>query len=292
MVVPTTIRPLSLKIIMTMSLRRLALATSAVVLIAASAAPALSQTPIDPLDARDARRLDRMEQVLRELRAIVFQGRDSGKPVVIQPAETDYQLQETARRLEDLEMSLTRVNGSLEKTTLDLNAMRRDNEGLKAQVRALTERITTLEQRQVAPVAPETPVAEAPAQSPAQALTQARQLMLGGDYGAAENAFSAFVSDYENNPKAPEARYWLGKTLTARQAHKDAALAYIGAIRGWPQTPWAPDAVVELARSLIAQKKPGDACQALDEFQRRYPKAAPAVVNRATTARTQAKCAA
>ena len=292
MVEPTTIRPFSLKIIMPMSLRRLALATSAVVLIAASAAPALSQTPIDPLDARDARRLDRMEQVLRELRAIVFQGRDSGKPVVIQPAETDYQLQETGRRLEDLEMSFTRVNGTLEKTALDLNAVRRENEGLKAQVRALTERVTTLEQRQVAPVAPETPVAEVPGQTPAQAFTQARQLMLGGDYGAAENAFRNFVSQYDSSPKAPEARYWLGKTLTARQAHGDASLAYIGSIRGWPQTAWAPDAVVELARSLIAQKKPNDACQTLDEFQRRYPKAAPAVVNRANTARTQAKCAA
>ena len=36
----------------------------------------------------------------------------------------------------------------------------------------------------------------------------------------------------------------------------DAASAYIGAIRGWPQTAWAPDAVVDLARALVAWKKP------------------------------------
>ncbi len=40
---------------------------------------------------------------------------------------------------------------------------------------------------------------------------------------------------------------------------------------------WAPDAVVELARSLVALKKPTDACQTLAEFGRRYPKAPAAV---------------
>jgi TolA-binding protein len=50
--------------------------------------------------------------------------------------------------------------------------------------------------------------------------------------------------------------------------------------------------VVELARSLVALKKPADACQALTEFSRRYPKAPPNVASRAAAARTQAKCAA
>src|ERR1044071_5711158 len=99
-----------------MILRRLALPL-ALCLIAGTA---VAQVPMDPLDARDARRLDRMEQVMRELRSIVFQGRDSGKPVVVQRAETDYQLQELTRRLNDLEQSLTRVNGELETVTRDL----------------------------------------------------------------------------------------------------------------------------------------------------------------------------
>ena len=54
----------------------------------------------------------------------------------------------------------------------------------------------------------------------------------------------------------------------------------------------APDAVVELSRSLVALKKPADACQTLNEFKRRYPKAPAAVASRAAAARTQAKCAA
>ena len=77
-----------------------------------------------------------------------------------------------------------------------------------------------------------------------------------------------------------------------RGAHAEAASAYIGAIRGWPKTGCAPDATLELARSLIALKKPADACQTLDELARRYPKAPPSVMGRAQAARVQAKCAA
>lgn len=284
-----------------MSLRRLALPFASI-LVLATAAPALAQTPIDPLDARDSRRVDRMEQVLRELRAIVFQGRDSGKPVLVQPAETDYQLQELTRRLSDLEQTLTRLNGALETTTFGLTQARRDVDALKAENAALNARITKLEAGAIAPA----PAADAglagatagqaapsaPVQTAAEAFTQARQIMLSGDYAGAEGAFQDFVDRYPDSSRGPEARYWLGKTQSARGANADAATSYIGAIRGWPQTSWAPDAVVELARSLIALKQPNDACQALAEVKRRYPKAPQAVQNRAAAARTQAKCAA
>ena len=56
--------------------------------LASTAAVAVAQTPLppaDPLDDRSAKRIERMEKVVRELRAIVFQGRDTGKPVVVQP---------------------------------------------------------------------------------------------------------------------------------------------------------------------------------------------------------------
>jgi tol-pal system protein YbgF len=280
-----------------MSLRRFAPPALALLLMT-SAAPVCAQTPMgDPLDARDARRLDKMEQLMRELRSIVYQGRDSGKPVVVQPAETDYQLQELTRRLADLEQSLTRVNGSLETSNHDLALARRDVEALKAENKALGGRLQALEQ-QAAPPAPAAPTAELSGAAPAaplpapEAFTQARQLMLNGDYDGAEAAFQDYVARYGDGPRGPEARYWLGKTLTARAAYADAAGAYIGAIRGWPQTAWAPDAVVELSRALIQLKKPADACQTLGELARRYPKAPAAVTSRAAAARTQAKCAA
>lgn len=279
-----------------MSLRRFAPAVLSLALMA-GAAPVFAQTPLDPLDARDARRLDKMEQVMRELRAIVYQGRDSGKPVVVQPAETDYQLQELTRKVADLEQSLTRVNGSLETSNHDTALMRKELEALKAENKALAARLQTLEQAQAPPAPPAADLSGAAAAPPAPAnaadtFAQARQLMLSGDYTGAEAGFQDYVTRHGDGPKAPEARYWLGKTLMARAAYPDAAGAFIGAIRGWPQTGWAPDAVVELSRALIQLKKPSDACQTLEEFARRYPKASAAVQSRAAAARAQAKCAA
>ncbi len=265
--------------------------------LALIASTAVAQVPMDPLDARDARRLDRMEQVMRELRAIVFQGRDTGKPVVVQPAETDYQLQEVSRRLADMEQTMTRMTGDLENAGRQAELAKREAEALRAENKSLSDRIANLESGALAATgsAPaDGGLAGGPAPntglSAGEAFNQSRQAMLAGDYAVAEAGFRDYVSAYGDSAKAPEARYWLGKTLTARGAHADAAGSYIAAIRGWPQTSWAPDAVLELSRALIALKKPADACQTLAELARRYPKASTTVQTRAAQARTQAKC--
>ena len=265
---------------------------------------AAAQTPMpDPLDDRSVKRLEKMEKVVRELRSIVFQGRDSGKPVVVQPAETEAQMQGLADRIGDLEETLTRINSANESLTLELDQARRTLAESQAANRALGDRLTALEGRatqlEASAVAgegaapDEEDVAAAPDPASADiAFGKARQLMLDGDYDGAQVAFDNFVKRYGDSSKGAEGRYWLGKTLSVRGDHNAAAGAYIGAIRGWPKTSWAPDAVLELSRSLIALKKTADACQTLDELTRRYPKAPPSVLGRAQQARVQAKCAA
>ena len=279
-----------------MSIPRLRVAATALapVLVAGvlAAGPALAQTSMnDPLDVRDAKRVDRMEKVVRELRAIVFQLRDTGKPVVVQPADTDARLQDLANRISDLEQSLTRINGSFDSSAHELDQARRANADLQAQVKALSDRLAAVEQQAAAAAAPPAPVAPAAQASPSEAFSKARELMLAGDYDAAESAFAAYVQTYPDAPRTPEARYWWGKTLSVKGAQAQAASAYIGAIGGWPKTSWAPDAVSELARSLVALKKPQDACAALAELGKRYPKAPPAVTARAAATARQAKCA-
>jgi tol-pal system protein YbgF len=276
-------------------------AAAAALLIAAPpfTSMAVAQTPMDdPLDARDGRRVDRMEKVVRELRDIVFKAQKTGAPVVVQPADTDARMADLAAKIADLEGALTRVNGSLETTSHELDQARRDSTALRAQVKALGDRLTADEQKAAEaatqagpPPPPEPPPAAAdPKAGAAEAFTKARQLMLSGDYDGAETAFSAYVTTYPDTPRTPEARYWWGKTLAVRGDYVRAAGALISAIRGWPQTAWAPDAVVELSRSLVQLKKPTDACQTLTELGRRYPKAPAAVTSRAATVRLQAKC--
>lgn len=271
-------------------------------LLATTALPALAQTPLpdDPLDDRSAKRIERMEKVVRELRSIVFQGRDTGKPVVVQTAETDAQIANLGERLSDLEQTLQKLNGQNETLTHDLDQARRASNDHKARADALEGRLVALEKKLTdfdaaaqaqAAQAAAMPAPPSPPADPAAAFKQARQLLLDGDYGNAETAFSAYVNNYPDNARTPEARYWLGETLFVREAYGDAAGAYLGAVRGWPQTSWAPDATLKLSRSLVALKKPADACKALDELSKRYPKAPAAVTSRAASTRVAAKCA-
>lgn len=280
------------------------LATVAAFTVVMGAATAWSQTPMpDPLDDRSVKRLEKMEKVVRELRSIVFQGRESGKPVTVMPAETDSQIAALTDRVADLEETLTKLNGANETLTFQLDQTQKALTASDAANRALGDRLAALEGRttQIETAAATAAAAAGPAEEaeaaadigdPAADFARARQFMLDGDYDSAETAFSAFVKRYGDTEKGPEARYWLGKTLSVRGANAEAAGAFIGAIRGWPKTGWAPDATLELSRSLVALKKPADACQTLDELARRYPKAPTAVLTRAQAVRTQAKCAA
>lgn len=305
-------RPFGLIDDLTMTLRSrialpAALALTLATLSPVVSVPALAQTSMDdPLDARDARRVERMEKVVRELRAIVFQGRDTGRPVVVQPAETDYRLADLDRRLSDLETVLTRINGQIETNNFEARQAAERTAALEAQIQTLGERIATLEAYTGAPIggagangggttppgfgATPAPGVSDGGGSPQADFDRARGLMLSGDYDAAETAFEGFTATHEGSSLAPEANYWLGKTLVVRGADAEAASAFIAAIRGWPTTAWAPDAVLELSRSLIALERNPEACQTLGELSRRYPNAAPSIKSRATAARTQARC--
>jgi tol-pal system protein YbgF len=183
----------------------------------------------------------------------------------------------------------------------DLDQMRQDDNDLRAQNAALKEEVRALDQRvqglsappppPPAPAAAEpAPAAAPPTNDPTAAFTAARTLWQSGDNAGAEAAFRDFADRYGESPRAAEARYYLGKTLVARGAWPEAATADIGALRGWPQTRWAPDAVLDLSRALVGLGKNADACKSLDELGRRYPKAPAAVLAGAKSVRHQAAC--
>ncbi len=249
------------------------------------AATAHAQTPIDPLDARDGRRLDRMEKVVRELRSIVFKGRDTGVPVVVQPAETDGRIQEVSDKVSDLQKSLTQLNGQIESLAFDLAKARSETQALKAEKSALEARVYSLEH----PPVPE-PVAIPVPLSAAEVMTQGRQRLAAGDNAGAAESFEDYIVRFADDPKAVEAHYGLGKARIGEGKWSEGATALIGAIRGWPQTSWAPDAITELSRALIQLKKPADACRILGELSQRYPKAPATIQTRAAALQKQAKC--
>lgn len=277
-------------------------------LLLACGGSALSQTALDdPLDDRSNRRLDRMEKVVRELRSIVFQGKETGQPVVVQPAETPALIATLTDKITDLEQTLIKANGQAEVLSHNLDQTRRELAAAKGQLEGLEARLAALEERTSAaekatadlalqvngPPAPAATAEEAaapPTDPSGEAFAQAYALLKGGDFPKAQIAFNDFVTRYGDTPKGAEARYWLGETLYIGKNYTDAAVAYIGALRGWPATPWAPDATLKLARSMVAIGRAPDACKTLDELSRRYPKAAAPIPARAAVTRASAQC--
>ncbi len=271
----------------------------------AAAGQGLAQTPIDsdPLDDRSKRRLDNMEKVVRELRSIVYQGRSTGKPIVIQSAETDSVVEILKTHVDDLEQSLKRMTADNETQLRDLDQARKDLAAALNHEAALEARLGVLEGKVAAALAPppaEQPAAPptaalpspaaAPAVTPAAAFAAANKQLLDGDYPHAESAFADFVQRYPTDPRAAEANYHLGQTLTVRANTADAAGAYLAAIRGYPKTVWAPDAMLQLSRALHTLGDQANACKVLDDLNKRYPMAPPPVQSRAATTRAQAKC--
>ncbi len=265
--------------------------------------------PEDPVE----KRFQNVEKQLKQLREIVLQARDTGQPVQVRVStDPDPTLDALTTRLDDLEQAAKTRNDQIDTLAHDLELARKAMADDKAQSRALEDRLTRAEARLKA--IDDAQAASAAAQAAAQAVIngapaaaggaptstgdageafkRAMQVLKDGDNAAGSVALQAFVETYGDSTYGPEARYWLGDTLYVRGLYQDAAAAYIGAIRGWPATDWAPNAVVKLARALIALNKPLDACHTLDELKRRYPAAPSTTRIQAQNVRAAAKCAA
>jgi len=264
------------------------------------AAPAFAQTPLDPLDDHSAKRLDRMEQVIKELRAIVFQGRETGKPVIVEPADTDAQMSALSQKIDDLQQAITRLTGELESASHDVDQARHEADSLREENGALTARVVALEQK-LAPTAPapqaalqSVPSSQAPPPPPPldapAALAAARQAYNAGDYAAAETGFHDVIDRFGDTPRGLEARYFLAKIQLKREAYSDAAATDLAVVRQWPATPWAPDAALDLARAMVGMKEAREACGVLTEIDSHYPRANADVRTGAAQLRSQAGC--
>ena len=291
---------------------RFLIAASIAALLAGMAAAAVAQDD-DPTPApasasyqkANDKRLQRIEKDLHELRAIVLQAKDTGQPVQVRTASSDDQIIAMQARVDDISQTVRSITGQIEVLSHDLDEAKKSVAATHDQTVVMADRLDKLE-KQVeslasppppAPVAEVAPQADAPADSApaaggaAATYSHAHQLMLNGEYPAAADAYQAFIDTYPSSPTVPAAHYWLGEIKYSQGDFNGAATNMIGAIRGWPQTSWAPDAMVKLSLALIQVNKTSDACGTLAEFARHYPHASPAAKQRAAAARAKAGCA-
>ena len=275
----------------------------------AATAPGHAQSKTDdPVE----KRFRDIEKQLRQLREIILQARDTGQPVSVRVTSgPDPALDGLQMRLDDLEQAARTRNDQIDTLTHDLDVAKKDAADAHTEARSLEQRLDRIEGRLKAIDDSETAAAAAAGPAPAgpspnagqlpgppppptgdsaEAFQRAKQLLLQGQYAAASGAFQNFVETYGDTPDGPEARYWLGDTLYIRGLYADAATSYIGAIRGWPQTGWAPQAVVKLARTLVAMNNLPAACKTLVELTRRYPAASDQTKAEASNVHAAAQC--
>lgn len=286
--------------------------------------------PSEVLDNKGIeRRLQRDEKALRELRQIVLQAKAQGAPVEVKDAGPDPQVLALDARVKDLEDTLRRQTGQMEQMghNADL-AAKAAADGADSN-KALQARVERLEQQLIAAgaaslgggqgQAPPNVGPAAPAQPPqggvgalhgggsdsaanpdataggagdeSQAYRAARATLDSGDYAGGAQALQDFLQRYPSGPHTGEANYWLGRTLALRNMHAEAASAYARALKGWPQSAWAGDAVLRLSSSLVELDRKSDACKALVEFNSRYAaKSAAPLKTRAHEIRGRASC--
>lgn len=267
-----------------------------VILIAGTTTVVAQTAPLEPIQW-DKRRLDQLDRNVRRLERAVTQRNAAGQPVIIEPDAEVVALQGRVglmdRRLGDMEATVQRVNGDLERLTFQLDEATRDNAALTTRVRDAEGKIRAMEAAAAreaelnAPIPTTSPTGDA-----ARDLAAAARLA-ASDPARGDRALQTVVAAWPDTPQAAEANSRLGDLRVSAGDHAGAVSAYAAALRGWPATGWAPATTLELANALNATDRKTQACTALTEFTRRYAEAAtPAVRTRAAETRTRIGCAA
>ncbi|HYC69293.1 tol-pal system protein [Brevundimonas sp.] len=265
-----------------------------VALVAGTTTVVAQTTPMEPIQW-DRRSLERLDRNVRRLERALTQRNAAGQPVIMEPEPEVVALTGRVtlmdRRLNDLEATLQRVNGDLERLTFQLDEATRDNAALNTRLRTAETRL-----RDIAAAAEREAELNAPISSTSPTGDAARDLaaavrLAASDPALGDRALQTVTLAWPDTPQAREASARLGDLRVSAGDHAGAVAFYAAALDGWPTTPWAGSTVLELAAALNATDRKTQACTALGDFDRRYAAAASAAVrSRATALRTQFAC--
>ncbi|HTJ63521.1 MAG TPA: tol-pal system protein YbgF [Alphaproteobacteria bacterium] len=125
-----------------------------------------------------------------------------------------------------------------------------------------------------------------------QAQYQAAYALIGqGQFGAAEQAFRSFLSQYPKDPLASSAAYWVGHSYYARGDFQKAAIALADGYKKYPKGIKAPDTLLELGRALAKLDQVPSACATYAQFDKQFAAGAPPAIKKQEQAeKTKLKC--
>lgn len=258
----------------------------------------VAQTQPLPAIQWDVRRLDNLDRNVRRLERAITQRNNQGDPVLVESDPELIALQGRVaimdRRLRDMEQTVQRVNGDLERLTFQLDESGGDNNALRTRLADAEERIAALEAAKEAAEAAAREAAEFAARSPTgDAVTDlaAARALLASDPARGRAALELVASTWADTPSGREAIWRVGDIIRADGDQAGAVQQYAQALQGWPTESWAGEVTLKLARGLEATNRDVQACAALGEYQRRYAATStPALRDIAARTRTQAGC--
>lgn len=197
-------------------------------------------------------------------------------PAVAQ-APSDPAVVRLQERVDDLDVALREATGEVERLRFQLQRAEAAISRMEAQIARLSAPPTAQEMSAPAPQAAPPPQqtqpapqqsAQQPAQPPADpqaAYAAALSQLQRGELAAAEQGFAALLQAYPQHSSVPDARYWYGQTLLARDAHREAGAQFLAVVRDHPNAPRSGDALVYLGVSLRRAGEAQRACQVFNQ---------------------------
>jgi len=134
------------------------------------------------------------------------------------------------------------------------------------------------------------PAAVAPA-TPGEQYQAAYALIGRAQYGAAQQAFRAFLAQYPKDPLASSAAYWVGHSYYAQGDFQNAAVAFADGYKKYPKGIKAPDTLLDLGKSLAKLDQVPGACATFAQFDKQFGVGAtPAIKKQEQQEKTRLKC--
>ena len=102
--------------------------------------------------------------------------------------------------------------------------------------------------------------------------SDAHGLLQAGKFGAAREAFEAFIEAHPRDDLTDNAYYWLGESYFSSRNYKSAARIYARGFDRFPKADKAPALLLKLAAALAKSNKKSDACKIFKNFAKAVPK--------------------
>jgi tol-pal system protein YbgF len=227
-------------------------------------------------------RLDRLERQLKEIRSIVFQGRDTGQPVVVKPDGPDPVVQALQGRVDDLDAAFRKTSGQIELGQHDLDQTRTSAAAnhdavveLRAQIQSLSDRLTRLEGGgQAGQPAPAPEVQSAPVADPSSARAPRRAARDDATAHAQAEDQGVLGGPPTDAAATETGAFKQAESLQAAGDYPNATTAWQTFITHYGQGPRGRDARYRLGETLYLQSSYGEAARAYAEALHGWPKTA------------------